>query len=114
MTKYTKVAIGADWAAVRNNPLITQVRQLNRASLGGYLLVDKSATHLPNSGIKKDGVNQMTPINSFMVKDFKDGILCLSGQCAITAKRVQENTNQKVSLSILFTGCSLYFYTILF
>ena len=101
MTKNTKVAIGADWAAVRNNSLITQVRQFSKSSPGGYRTVDQTETYLPDSGRKHKGVNQLTPILSFMVKEFKDGILVLSGQSVAVAKGVQEISNPNVSLSII-------------
>ena len=105
MTKKVKVAIPASiWARVQNDCSIT-VRQFNRASPGGYRVVEKTATHLPNSGIKRKGEeSQLSPLLSFMVKDFKDNILLLSGTSISTAKNVQENGYPKVSLSILVCG----------
>ena len=91
MTKDRKVAIPAEvWRRVQQDSSIT-VRQFNKASPGGSREVDKTATHLPNSGVKpKGGESRMDPINSFMVKEFKDNVLLLSGQSVAVAKGVKE------------------------
>ena len=64
------------WALVQAAPdiIVEQYRQK-----GGNLAVAKGATHLPNTGIKKDGVYRMTPVTSFFVKSFRDRVLVLSG-----------------------------------
>jgi hypothetical protein len=95
MTKDKKIAIPAwVWARVQKDSSIS-VRQYNRASPGGYQSVEETATCLPDSGITKDGVSRPTLITAFMVNDFKDNVLLLSGKSASTAKNVQESTNPR-------------------
>jgi hypothetical protein len=97
------------WKRVLKDPPIT-VRQYNKASLSGYLFVDKTVTYLPDSGRKHKGKNQLTPILSFMVKEFKENVLLLSGQSVSVAKGVKEISAPNVSQSIL--ACGLEHYTI--
>ena len=93
MTKDNKVAIPASvWKRVQKDDSIS-VRQHNKASPGGSREVDKTTTHLPDSGRTNKGVIQMTPISSFMVKDFKDSILLISGISASVAKKVRDNSD---------------------
>ena len=110
MTKDRKVAIPKSvWARVQEDDSIS-VRQYNKASPGGFRDVEKTATHLPNSGVKpKGGESLMTPISSFMVKDFKANVLLISGQSVSTAKNVRDNSNPKVSRSTFLWAWS---YTI--
>ena len=90
MTKDRKVAIPASvWKRVQEDDSIS-VRQYNKASSGESREVDKTATHLPDSGRTQNGENSMRPIISFMVKDFKENILLISGKSASTAKNVQK------------------------
>ena len=72
------------WALVQAAPdiIVEQYRQK-----GGNLAVAKGATHLPDSGRKKDGINPMVPVTSFFVKSFRDRVLVLSGYSVSASAR---------------------------
>ena len=100
ITKDNKVAIPASiWKMVQEDSSII-VRQYNKASPGGSREVVKTDTHLPDSGRKDKGMNRLTPILSFMVKDFKENILLLSGQSVSIAKHVKDIAEKHQSIKV--------------
>jgi hypothetical protein len=62
--------------------------------------VDKYITHMEDSGRKRDGSYQMTPITSFFVKDVKENVLLLSGysvSSSVNGSAQTPKSNAKVS-----------------